>query len=120
MLIKLRFHTSKAYVSLFIFNQDSLHICILIYVDNIIIVSSSSSAIDKILQQLHHEFVVKNLARLNYFLGIEVYHNSSGLVLTQRKYIHDLLHANMDTSKGVSMPMLPADKLSLHDGDCLS
>jgi len=121
MLIKLGFQASKADVSLFIFTQDSLQIYILIYVDDIIIVSSSSSVTDKLLQQLRQEFAVKDLGRLNYFLGIEVHHNSSGLVLTQRKYIHDLLvRTNMDTSKSVSTPMLPADKLSLHDGDPLS
>jgi hypothetical protein len=120
-LIKLGFQASKADVSLFILNQDGLQIYILIYVDDIIIVSSSSSATDKLLQQLRHEFAVKDLGQLNYFLGIEVHHNSSGLVLTQHKYIHDLLlRTNMDTSKGVSTPMLLADKLSLHDGDPLS
>jgi hypothetical protein len=64
---------------------------------------------------------VKDLGRFNYFLGIEVHHTSLGLILMQRKYIRDLLmHTNMHTSKGVCTPMLPADKLSLHDGDSLS
>jgi hypothetical protein len=121
MLIKLGFQASKADVSLFIFNQDSLQIYILIYVDDIIIISSSSSATDKLLQQLCHEFAVKDLGQLNYFLGIEVHHTSLGLILMQHKYIRDLLlRTNMDTSKGVSTPMLPADKLYLHDGDPLS
>jgi histone deacetylase 1/2 len=120
-LLTLGFQASKVDVSLFIFNQDGLQIYIFIYVDDIIIVSSSSSATDSLLQQLRHEFAVKDLGRLNYFLGIEVHHNSSGLVLLQRKYIRDLLlRTNMDTSKGVSTPMLPDDKLSLHGGDPLS
>jgi hypothetical protein len=115
------FQASKVDVSLFIFNQDGLQIYILIYVDDIIIVSSSSSATDKLLQQLCREFAMKNLGRLNYFLGIEVHHTSLRLILMQRKYICDLLlRTNMDTSKGVSTPMLPADKLSLHDGVPLS
>jgi hypothetical protein len=75
-LIKLGFQASKADVSLFIFNQDGLQIYILIYVDDIIIVSSSYSAMDKLLHQLHREFAVKYLGRLNYFLGIEVHHTS--------------------------------------------
>jgi hypothetical protein len=119
-LIKLGFQASKANVSLFIFNQDGLQIYMLIYVDNISIVSSSSSTTDKLLQQLRHEFVMKDLGWLNYFLGIEVHHTSSRLILTQHKYICDLLMCtNMDTSKGVCTPMLPANKLSLHDGDSL-
>lgn len=104
-MLTLGFQASKADVSLFDFNQDGLQIYILIYVDDIIIVSSSSSATDRLLQQLRHEFAVKDLSRLNYFLGIEVHQYSSGLVLSQRKYIRDLLlWTNMDTSKGVSTP----------------
>jgi hypothetical protein len=42
------------------------------------------------------------------------------LVLSQRKYIRDLLaKTNMATSKGVPTPMLPTDKLSLDGGDPL-
>jgi hypothetical protein len=44
-----------------------------------------------------------------------------GLILTHHKYINDLLlQTNMDTSKGVSRPILPTDKLSLRAGDPLS
>jgi hypothetical protein len=118
MLLKLSFHASQANVSTFIFNQDGLQIYILIYLDDIIIISSSSLAIDKLLHQLRTAFAVKDLGRLNYFLGVEVHHTSTGLVLTQHKYIHDLLLCtNMDTSNGVSTPMLPTDKLTLHGGD---
>jgi hypothetical protein len=42
-LLQLGFSASKADVSLFIFNRDDVHIYMLIYVDDIIIVSSSSS-----------------------------------------------------------------------------
>lgn len=120
-LLKLDFHASKFYVSLFIFNQDHLHIYILIYVDDIIIVISSSLATNKLLHQLSHDFAIKYLDRLSYFLGIEVHFNSMGLLLTQSKYIHDLLMCtNMDNSKGVNTPMLLTGKLSLHDGKPLS
>jgi histone deacetylase 1/2 len=120
-LVELGFQASKADVSLFILNQKGIHIYILIYVDDIIIVSSSSAATDRLLQQLSSIFAVKDLGNLNYFLGIEVHQSSTGLLLTQRKYIQDLLmRTNMETSKPVSTPMLPADKLSLRDGDPLS
>jgi hypothetical protein len=43
------------------------------------------------------------------------------LILTQHKYIHELLLCTYtDNSKGVSTPMLPTDKLSLHDDSPLS
>jgi hypothetical protein len=121
MLLQLGFQASKADVSLFIFNQAGIQVYILVYVDDIIIVSSSSSATERLLQQLQREFIVKDLSQLSYFLGIEVHHSSDGLILTQHKYIHDLLlRTNMENSKGVTNHMLPTEKLLLRDGTPLS
>jgi hypothetical protein len=90
----------------------------LIYVDDIIIVSSSSSATEKLLAQLGVDFVVKDPGNLSYFLGIHAHPVSGGLLLTQQKYIRDLLtRTNMLASNGVPTPMLPTDKLCLDGGD---
>jgi hypothetical protein len=119
-LIEFGFTASKADVSLFIFNKANLHIYMLIYVDDIIIISSSPTATKKLLLQLQEDFAVKDLGYLHYFLGIEVAHYPDRLVLSQHKYIRDLLaKTNMATSKGVPTPMLPTDKLSLDGGDPL-
>lgn len=78
-------------VSLFIFNQVGVNIYIIIYVhDIIIIISRPSLAIDR-LQELQVAFAVKDLGQLGYFLGIDVHHISTTLILIQRKYINDLL-----------------------------
>jgi hypothetical protein len=82
-LLQLGFSASKADVSLFIFNRDGVQIYMLIYVDDTIIVSSSSSATEKLLAQLQVDFVVKDLGNLSYFLGIHVHPVSGGLLLTQ-------------------------------------
>lgn len=88
--------------------------------DDIIIVSSSSLATERLLQQFKNDFVVKDLGTLSYFLGIEVTKVSDGFVLTQQKYIYDLLRrTNMLKTKGVSTPMMASDKLSRHSGDPL-
>jgi hypothetical protein len=116
-LIDLGFSPSKADVSLFILNKGGLQIYILIYVDDIIIISSSSSTVDNLLSQLRADFAIKDLGRLAYFLGIECHHTSHGLILCQHKYIQDLLtRTNMITSKPVSTPMLPTEKLQLKGG----
>ena len=58
---------------------------------------------------------------MSYFPGIEVCHISNGLVLTQHKYIQDLLsRTNMLTSKSVPIHMLPREKLLLDCGEKLS
>jgi hypothetical protein len=74
---RLGFHASKADVSLFIFHKTDISMSILIYVDDIIIISSSSFATDCLLQQLQVEFVVKDLGRLDYFLDTKVHHTLS-------------------------------------------
>ena len=120
-LLQLNFTLPKADVSLFIFNKTDIRMYILIYIDDIIIISSSSMATIKLLTQLWEDFAVKDLGTLSYFLGIEVRHTSNGLVLTQHKYIQDLFpRINMLTSKGVPTPMLPSEKLLLDGGENLS
>jgi hypothetical protein len=64
---------------------------VLAYVDDLIIVSSSKLATTHLLQQLDHEFVIKDMDHLHYFLGIEVQASSSGLLLSQRTYIQEQL-----------------------------
>jgi hypothetical protein len=66
MCLKLQalgFVPSKADISLFIYEKGYVLIYLLVYVDDIIVTSSSPSAIDAILS---------NLGNLNYFLGIEI------------------------------------------------
>lgn len=56
---------------------------ILVYVDDIILVSSSVTAADRLMSSLGADFAVKDLGRLHYFLGLEVIHSDSGLIITQ-------------------------------------
>jgi hypothetical protein len=63
---------------------------LLVYVDDIILVSSSSTAASRLVQNLQSEFEVKDLGPLHYFLGIEVASVPTVLVLTQKKYALDL------------------------------
>jgi hypothetical protein len=120
-LVQLGFLASKADISLFLFNKDDIQIYFLIYVDDIIIISSSPAATDRLLGQLRDDFAMKDLGPLSYFLGIEVRHHSDGLTLTQWKYIHDLLlRTNMLSASGVATPMVPTEKIPSTDGDHLS
>jgi len=64
---------------------------VLIYVDDIIITGSSVSLVQRFISQLHSNFSLKELGKLDYFLGIKVKSLLDGsLVLTQSKYIRDL------------------------------
>ncbi|KAJ8774325.1 hypothetical protein K2173_011197 [Erythroxylum novogranatense] len=67
--------------------------------------------------QLSSEFKLKDLGQLSYFLGVEAQWTSAGLLLTQRKYIHDLLQkAHMQDANTVSTPACTTIKLSAFSG----
>ncbi|KAF5805700.1 putative RNA-directed DNA polymerase [Helianthus annuus] len=90
-LLSLNFKQSKADYSLFTYQKAGIYVAILIYVDDVIIVGDNSKKIQQIKQQLDDEFSIKDLGPLKYFLGIEVAKTKDGLVLSQRKYILDIL-----------------------------
>jgi hypothetical protein len=66
------FLPSKADISLFHYHKESITIFLHVYVDDIIIASSSSSAVDALLRDLKFDFALKDMGSLHYFLGIEV------------------------------------------------
>jgi hypothetical protein len=117
-LCKLGFLSSKADSSLFILQNTSLTMFVLVYVDDIIITASVPEAIPDLLQQLRTSFAVKDLGKLNFFLGVEVTALKSGLLLSQRRYILDLLkRTNMIEAKPISSPMASSSSLSAFAGD---
>ena len=64
----------------------------LVYVDDILIIGSSQHEINSLVAKLNHNFALKDLGELSYFLRIQVQHTTDGgLHLTQTKYITDLL-----------------------------
>jgi hypothetical protein len=117
-LLSIGFTASKADSSLFLFKSKIVTIFILIYVDDIIITASQPSAISELLQLLRMDFAVKDLGNLHYFLGVEVQHTNSGLFLSQRRYIEDLLRrTNMHEAKPISSPMSSSIGISAFIGD---
>jgi histone deacetylase 1/2 len=54
---------------------------ILIYVDDIIVMSFSDQAISALLHNLSSEFALKDLGDLHYFLGLRVHQQSNGLLM---------------------------------------
>jgi hypothetical protein len=70
-LHSLGFTTSKADISLFLYKKGAITMFLLVYVDDIIVASSSSSVIDALLRDLNDDFALKDLGPLHYFLGIK-------------------------------------------------
>ncbi|GJY73247.1 ribonuclease H-like domain-containing protein [Tanacetum coccineum] len=63
----------------------------LIYVDDIILTTSSPVLLQQIVDSLHKEFDMTDLGALNYFLGISAVRHPTGLFLSQKKYARQLL-----------------------------
>jgi hypothetical protein len=85
-LISLGFTPSKGDTSLFFLNNQGTTMFVLVYVDGIIVVSSSTKATDSLLKSLKKEFALKDLEDLHYFLRIEVTKVQNGILLSQSKY----------------------------------
>ena len=114
------FTNSLADASLFILNSHGVTLYVLIYVDDIVITGNDTKAIDKFIAQLGNRFSLKDMGDLNYFLGIEAHRTGRGLLLTQQKYITDLLaRCNMLDATPVSTPMSPSHSLQLTSGRAL-
>lgn len=89
----------------------------LVYVDDIIVASSSQEAVDALLHDLDTEFAIKDLRELQYFLGIQVQRKKGELLMTQERYATDILkRVNMQLCKPVHTPLPTAEKLSVTSG----
>jgi histone deacetylase 1/2 len=116
-LQELGFKPSKGDTSLFYFRNNDLDMFILIYVDDIIVASSSAEGTKGLLCALQSDFALKDLGDLHYFLGIEVNKINNGLVMTQSKYSKDVLRrTGMLNCKPCHTPMATSEKLSAYEG----
>ncbi|CAA7040557.1 unnamed protein product [Microthlaspi erraticum] len=116
-LIQTGFTNSLSDTSLFIYCRDSVLLCVLVYVDNIIVLGNRPELVISVEKSLGTRFFIKDLCDIQYFLGIEVTRTSHGLHLMQRKYIVDLLtKTHMLDAKPITTPMATSPKLTLHSG----
>ena len=63
---------------------------VVVYVDDMLVASSSETEIEKLCSHLKKGFVVKNLGSVKKFLGVSVKKVDGGFVLDQETYIDDL------------------------------
>jgi hypothetical protein len=68
----LGFTPSKGDTSLFFLRDQQVTIFLLVYVDDIIVASSSQEATNALIKNLERDFALNDIGDLHYFLGIEV------------------------------------------------
>jgi hypothetical protein len=83
-LLTLGFVEVKSDTSLFIFccSDDTMYL--LLYVNDIVLTTSSTTLLRYTISVLKWEFTMKDLRSLHYFLGVSVQHQADVLFLTQR------------------------------------
>lgn len=82
MLHQLGFVAAKTDTSLFVFHHAVITIYMLVYVDDIVVVTSCPKASASLIKRLGDAFPVKDLGPLHYFLGVEAVRDSGGMTLS--------------------------------------
>ncbi|CAL1403572.1 unnamed protein product [Linum trigynum] len=119
-IIDLGFQQSLNDPSLFTKVSLTSIVVLLLYVDDMVITGSDPTGIDQLKDGLKQAFSIKDLGNLSYFLGLEVSRNDQGILLSQKKYISDLLgEHNFDNCHSVKTPMELNLKLQKDSGERL-
>jgi len=89
-----------------------------LYVDDLIITGNNTHLINTFKKNMKDEFEMTDLGLLNYFLGMEVNEDDSGIFLSQEKYANKLIDKfGMKESKSVRTPLTPQGKRKGVEGD---
>ena len=116
-LLSLGFVTSSIDLSLFAYSSDNAFLYFLVYVDDLITIGSDPSHADNIIRQFDSKFSTKDLRVLSFFYGVKVLVTLTGLLLSQQKYVIDLLcKHNMLGTKPVSTSLVVGTSLTAKDG----
>ena len=110
---KFGFLQSQADHTLFYRHSKEGKVAILIvYVDDIILIGDDCGGLENSKKFLAKEFEIKDLGNLKYFLGMEFARSKEGIVVSQKKYVLDLLkETGMMGCRPAETPMEPNLKL---------
>jgi hypothetical protein len=111
------FTMTRSNSSLFIYKHDNDMAYLLLYADDIVLMTSSSTLLQHITRHLSNASAMKDLGSLHYFLGIHVQRTSSGFFLHQAKYAEEVLgHTGMMNCKLSQTPVDTCTKSLSTDG----
>ncbi|CAJ2662733.1 unnamed protein product [Trifolium pratense] len=94
------------------FSQDGKVAVLIVYVDDIVLTGNDTVEMGRVKEKLAADFEIKDLGSMRYFLGMEVARSKDGIVVSQQKYIIDLLkETGMSGCRPADTPMDPNAKL---------
>lgn len=64
---------------------------LIVYLDDIILIGDDADEMIRLMKNLTNEFDIQDLGQLKYFLEMEVFRNKTSFLVSQKKYILDLL-----------------------------
>ncbi|XP_050889236.1 uncharacterized mitochondrial protein AtMg00810-like [Lathyrus oleraceus] len=106
------FRHSTSDHSLFIYRQVLDMAYVLLYVDDIILITSTQVLRKSIMSLLASEFAMKDLDPLSYFLGIAVSRHPDGIFLSQSTYASEIIERDgMTSCKPSATPVDTKQKL---------
>ena len=77
-----------------------------VYVDDIIFGATKQSMVKEFEDLMQKEFQMSSMGELTFFLGLQVQQSSSGIYISQDKYVGDILKIfNFTTVKPASTPV---------------
>jgi len=117
VISSLGFVSSSHDSAFFIKCTDVGRIILSLYVDDMIIIGDDVDDISILKTDLARRFEMKDLGYLRYFLGMEVAYSPRGYLLSQSKYIADILErARLINNKIVDTPIEVNARYSSSDG----
>ena len=116
-LISLGFGKSNHEPSLYLKQSDSHFVIVGVYVDDLIVLGSSSAGIENFKGEMTRKFDMSDLGFLSSYLGIEVKQGKKFIFLSQTSYAQRLLeHANLGECNAVATPLEARVKFTQEEG----
>ncbi|XP_031128688.1 uncharacterized protein LOC116030518 [Ipomoea triloba] len=86
--------------------HHSTIVYLLVYMDDILVMGNNQTVLDDLLSKLSIAFKIRDLGELGFFLGIETIKCADGLMLSQRRYMNDILkRAGIADCKPLATPL---------------
>ncbi|XP_019157452.1 PREDICTED: uncharacterized protein LOC109154022 [Ipomoea nil] len=115
-LLSTGFQASKTDASLFYYTAKESRVFLLVYVDDIIMMGNDVNLVNTLLQRLSSAFKIRDLGAPGFFLGIETVVVGDGLLLSQRRYMTDLIgRSGMVDCKPLATPAAVTKSETLSD-----
>uniref|UniRef100_A0A3Q7FLP1 Reverse transcriptase Ty1/copia-type domain-containing protein n=1 Tax=Solanum lycopersicum TaxID=4081 RepID=A0A3Q7FLP1_SOLLC len=100
--------------------SNSLVVFVAVYVDDIVLTGTDTIEITQLKMYLDETFKIKDLGRLHYFSGMEILDTAEGVLISQRKFVLDLLKKyECSNYTSLSSPLDPNVKLRAKEGNPL-